>query len=137
MNPTGPLATEITYLAWSVILLIVQIVIQASTANRELGLPYNAGPRDEIRRPTAATAGRAERALRNLLETYAAFVGLALALAVTGRTGGLGAAGAAIWFWARVVYVPLYLAGVPYARTLAWTVSAVGLVLMLIRLWSA
>ncbi len=59
---------------------------------------------------------------------------LALALAVTGKTGGLGATGAQVWFWARVVYVPIYAAGIPYLRTLVWTISAIGLILMLIAL---
>jgi uncharacterized MAPEG superfamily protein len=35
---------------------------------------------------------------------------------------------------ARVVYIPLYLAGVSYLRTLCWLVSIVGLALMLVRL---
>ena len=53
----------------------------------------------------------ARRALNNLLETYPAFVALALGLIVTGKTGGLGATGAWIWLIARVVYVIIYAAG--------------------------
>lgn len=130
------LPTEITYLAWSVILLLVQIAIQGGLSTAELGFAYNAASRDDDRKPKGVAAGRAERALINLLQTFPAFIALALALAATGRTGGWGAAGAALWFWARVVYVPLYVFGVPYARTLAWAAAAVGLVMMLARLWS-
>ncbi len=79
-------------------------------------------------------AGRAQRALDNLKESYPAFIALALALAVSGRTGGLGATGAMLWFVARVVYHPLYLFGVPYVRSFAWIASMLGLLLMLIRL---
>ncbi len=75
-------------------------------------------------------------ACRNFVETYGAFVGLALALVVTGKAGGIGATGAWVWFWARVVYVPVFAAGIPAVRTLVWAVSIVGLVMMLIQLWS-
>ena len=134
MDPAAPMPTEIAYLAWSVVLLVVLIVLQAGTSTAELGLPYNAGPRDLGKRPQGDIAQRADRTLRNFLETYPAFIALALALAVTGKAGGLGAVGAAVWFWARVVYAPLYLLGIPYLRTAAWAVALVGLILMLMRL---
>ena len=136
MDSAASLPTEIVYLAWSVVLLIVHIMLQGGMSTAELGLPYNAGARDQGRQPQSNFAQRAERALRNFLETYPAFLALALALAVTGKVGGLGALGAALWFWARIAYIPLYLFGVPYARTGAWAVALAGLVLMLIRLLS-
>jgi uncharacterized MAPEG superfamily protein len=129
-----PLSTELILLAWSVVLLIVQIALQGGSAALDLGLPYALTARDEARAPRSVMAGRLDRALRNLLETYPAFVALALALAVTGQTGGLGAVGAHIWFWARVAFVPLYAFGVRGVRTAAWVASVVGLVLMLVAL---
>ena len=71
-------------------------------------------------------AGRLARALNNLLETYPAFVALALGLIVAGKTGGLGATGAWVWIVARVLYVFIYAAGIPVVRTLVWLVSIVG-----------
>jgi uncharacterized MAPEG superfamily protein len=127
---------ELTLLAFSVILLLGQIMLQAFTMTKELGRAYNASPRDDHKQVQGVYAGRAERALRNLLETYPAFVALALLLAVTGRTGGLGAAGAILWFGARVVYVPLYLFGVPFLRSLVWAASLAGLCLMLARFFA-
>ncbi len=128
------LPIELTLLGWSVVLLAIAILIQGQTATRELGVGWNAGPRDDDRQPQGVLAGRARRALDNFKESYPAFVALALALAVSDRTGGLGATGAILWFGARVVYHPLYLFGVPYLRSLAWTASMLGLLLMLIRL---
>jgi uncharacterized MAPEG superfamily protein len=125
-------STEIAVLGWSVVLLLVQIVLQA-VSTYDLG-PYLLGPRDEERQSGNVMAGRLKRALENLLETYPAFVALALALALTGRTGGIAATGAWIWLAARVVYLPLYAFGVPAVRTLAWVVSIVGLLMMLVRL---
>ena len=129
-----PMSPLLTWLGWSVVLLLVQIVLQSSLAGLEFGPAYAAGPHDEERKPNNVYAGRADRALKNLLETYPAFVALALALALTAKTGGWGATGAQIWFWARIVYLPLYLLGIPYIRTVAWTVSIVGLIMMLIAL---
>jgi uncharacterized MAPEG superfamily protein len=128
------LPQEIIVLALSTVLMMVQIGLQGILATRELGRSWNAGPRDDGLRPTDVHAGRAERALKNLLETYPAFVALALGLVVTERAGGLGAFGAWLWLTGRIVYVPLYLAGTPYIRTLAWIAAAVGLTLMFIRL---
>jgi uncharacterized MAPEG superfamily protein len=126
-------STEISILAWSVILLLVHIVIQTLALIKDGGPAYAIGNRDGEVAITAVT-DRLTRGLRNFVETYGAFVALALALAVTGKTGGLGATGALIWFWARVVYVPVFAIGIPVARTGIWTVSVIGLVLMLIRL---
>lgn len=86
-------------------------------------------------RPKTALAGRAERALRNYLETFPALVALAAALVLAGKPGGLGAAGAWIWFAARLLYIPLYLLGIPYIRSLVWVVSVIGLALMFVAVF--
>ena len=39
-------------------------------------------------------------------------------------------AGAELFFWARLVQAVLYIAGVPWLRTLAWAVSLIGLILI-------
>lgn len=125
-------SAEIAVLGWSVVLLLVQIILQA-VSTYDLG-PYLLGPRDDNRKSGNLMAGRLKRALENLLETYPAFVALALALAVTGKAGGIAATGAWVWLIARAVYVPLYAFGVPAVRTLIWCVSIVGLLMMLVRL---
>jgi len=125
-------STEIAVLGWSVVLLLVQIILQA-VSTYDLG-PYLLGPRDDNRQSGNVWAGRLKRALENLLETYPAFVALALALAVTGKAGGIAATGAWVWLIARIVYVPLYAFGVPAVRTLVWAVSIVGILMMLVRL---
>lgn len=125
--------TELTVLGWSVVLLLVQVVLQASAA-LDLGPRYLFGPRDEKRESKVIAAGRLNRALKNFLETYPAFIALALGLIVAGKAGGIGATGAWVWLVARVVYVALYAAGIPVIRTIVWFLSIVGLVMMLVRL---
>jgi uncharacterized MAPEG superfamily protein len=134
MEMLDNIPTEIVLLGWGVVLLLVQMLLQALAAVRELGLPYALTPRDDGRQLKSVMGSRVERAFYNLLETFPAFAAVALALALTGKTGGLGATGAHLWFWARLVYVPVYAFGIPGLRTAVWTVSIVGIVLMLIAL---
>jgi len=129
-----PLPTEIVMLALASVLLLVQLFLQSVSATMELGADYKAGPRDEARVPQGVFAGRAERAYRNLLETFPVFAALALALVVTGRNGGLGALGAEAWVALRVLYLPLYFIQIPLARSLVWFVSMLALLAMLVRL---
>lgn len=126
-------STEIWVLGWSVVLLLVQIMAQA-TAGADRGPKYLAGARDEARASKSQMAGRLDRALRNYLETYPAFVALALGLAVSGKTGGIAATGAIIWLVARAVYVFCYALGIPVVRTLVWFTSIIGLAMMFVRM---
>ena len=129
-----PLTTELTVLGWSFVLLLAYIAVQAGTALRDRGAYFNTGPRDDPN-PLGRTAARAERALGNFKETYPVFIALVLGLAVTGRSGGVAATGAWVWLFARVVYLPLYVLGVPYVRTLCFAVACAGLVMMGVKLF--
>jgi uncharacterized MAPEG superfamily protein len=130
-----PLPTEIVMLALGVLLLLLQLFLQSISSTVEMGGDYKAGPRDEARALRGIFAGRADRAFRNLLETFPIFATLALALVVTGRNGGLGALGAEAWVVTRMLYVPLYFIQIPFARSLVWFVSILALVAMLVRLF--
>jgi uncharacterized MAPEG superfamily protein len=126
--------SELACLELSVALWLVHVLVQATVGNVELPFGYLFTSRD---RPAAASGllfGRATRALANYVENLTPFVAVALALIVTQRTGGSGALGATIWVLARIVYIPVYLFGIMYARTAAWTISIIGLVMMLARL---
>ena len=123
-----------TLVAWSVALLVFHVMLQVQLSTRELGREWNAGPRDAQKKPKGVAAGRAARASQNFRETYPAFVGLALALAIADPASGWGHAGALLWFLARLVYIPLYLAGIPYIRSLVWSVGMLGLLVMFLAL---
>ena len=127
------LSTEMAYLLLSGVLLLVHIGAQGMTMTRQLGSQYNAGPRDEQRQVTGA-AGRADRALRNFLETFALFAAMALAVQVAGKANWWSGLGAGLYFWARVAYLPLYLAGIPYLRSVIWCVAMLGIVIIMWQL---
>ena len=118
-------------LGWSVVLLLAQVVAQAVCVTLAVGLPAAMAPRDGGNAPPTRLAGRLTRALANLLETYPAFIALALGLIVTNKASGMAVTGAQLWLAARVIYVPIYAAGIPGIRTGVWTLSIVGLVMML------
>ncbi|EFG9153121.1 hypothetical protein BL864_005576, partial [Escherichia coli] len=102
-------STEIWVLGWSAVLLVVQVLAQAATG-ADKGMGYIMSSRDELRVSKSVLSGRLQRALANLLETYPAFIALAVALALTGKTGGIAATGAIIWLVARILYVLVYAA---------------------------
>ena len=121
---------ELVCLELSVLLFIAHVVCQAVLAHGEFGQPFLVSPRDNQPEPSGVAVGRATRALANFVENYGAFVAMDLALIATGHTGGWGAA---VWIVARIVYLPLYLVGIPVVRTLCWVVSIIGLLMMLAR----
>ena len=124
---------ELTILAYSVALLIIHLLIQASASDFSKGIGWALGARDENRKPSVLAA-RLERSLRNYLETFPAFVALALALAIADRSTGTSVLGAQIWIAARVLYLAFCAAGIPYLRSAAWITSMLGLVAMLLPL---
>ena len=130
----APMSTEIIMLGCAVTLVLLQIVLQAGMSSLSVTMSYLLGPRDVPADIKNVYARRAGRALNNALETFPLFGAVALGLAVTGRTGGNAALGAQIYVWARLIYIPLYLFGVPVARTLAWVASMAGIVMMLAAL---
>lgn len=126
-----PMSTEIIMLGCAIALVLLQLVLQASSGAMGLSIGYLMGPRDEAKTVSNVYAGRISRALHNILETFPLFAALALAVVVTGRTGGYAALGAQIYVWARAIYVPVYVLGIPVVRTIAWAASMVGIVMML------
>jgi uncharacterized MAPEG superfamily protein len=72
-------------------------------------------------------SGRAMRAQANFQETFPIAIVALLGVVLANRTSEWTALGGWIWLGARVVYLPLYAAGVPVVRTIVWTIGMVGL----------
>ena len=81
-------------------------------------------------RPRGVLQRRAERAARNLGESLPFFLAAAILGIVLDAQTPLALAGAAVFFGARVVYLLLYINGVPYIRSAVWTVGFIGILMM-------
>jgi uncharacterized MAPEG superfamily protein len=117
------------YLLLSVILCFVQMLIAATGANTQVGLPTLAGNRQDLP-DMVGWAGRARRAHLNMIENLVLFAALVLIAATAGKANAMTAMGAMIFFWARLAYAVIYLIGIPWLRTLAWFVSVIGMAMI-------
>jgi uncharacterized MAPEG superfamily protein len=127
------MSSDLTLLVWATALTLVQCVIAVLGAMLQVGLPALAGNRENLP-PITGWAGRAARAHRNMLESLVLFVALVLVAQAAGKANATTALGSQLFFWARLVYVPVYLIGIPWARTGVWGVSVIGLVLIFLQL---
>ncbi|MFK3650465.1 MAPEG family protein [Lysobacter enzymogenes] len=123
--------TELQTLAWSAALGIAHLLIAAAFMTAQRGVGWNAGARDGTPEPLTGVAARLDRAWRNYLETFPLFAALALAVTVAGRGNDHTALAAQLYFWARLVYVPVYAAGIPYLRSAVWAVALWGILQLL------
>ena len=129
------MSTELTILAWTLVLAFVQIMLPAQLMTKENGNKYNAGPRDTPPRESALS-GRLRRAQANLFETLPLFAAGLLIAHVANLEGALTYWGAWLFLIGRIIYLPLYAYGIPYWRSAAWTVSLAGLVAIFVAiLW--
>ena len=98
------------------------------------GLVTHAGSRDQ-QPPVGPFVGRARRSLANLQENLPIFLGLGiLALVVPGADIEQAILGAQIFVFARIAYIPLYLASIPYTRSMSYLAGLYGTLLMLLAL---
>lgn len=116
--------TEIVAVLLSSTILFLLVNVQATVNTLTKGMGWIFGNREDQDVPEISK--RTGRALANHVENVALFVPLALAVAITGTSDSISAAGAWIFVVARLVYVPLYVLGVRYARSLAWMVGVAG-----------
>jgi len=131
------MTTELTLLAWTLVLALFQIMLTANLRTAETGIQYNASARDGEAPPPRPVTARLQRAQANLFETLPLFIGAVLIAHVSGSEGDLTLWGCWMYLVARIVYIPLYAAGIPYVRSLVWLVSLAGLVMVLAAVLTA
>ena len=120
---TALLELTVWFTVWTLVTVVVGAAIRNQEWTRE-GRDIGLGNRDNLNDATPM-GGRAERAAKNSIEAAVFFVPLAL----IAHAAGLDAEvllGAQIAFWARIAYVPIYIAGIKYLRSLVWIVGVVG-----------
>jgi len=124
---------ELQLVVWSAALTLLQCVIAVTGAMLQVGLPTLAGNREKMPEITG-WAGRAARAHGNMLQSLVLFAALVLVAQATGKLNAMTALGAQLFFWGRIAYALVYMAGVPWLRTAVWAVSIIGLVLIFAQL---
>ena len=125
------MTTELAVLAWGCVLAFVHIFAAAQVKTRQYGTKWNIGARDETLPPPQPIVGRMMRAQANFFETFPIVVAAILVDAAANLFDRWTQIGAIVWIVARVIYLPLYSAGVPVVRTLVWGASVIGIVMML------
>jgi uncharacterized MAPEG superfamily protein len=125
-----------TSLVYSAVLTLVMVLIAGVGKGQYWtmsGLIFGAGNRDNYPEQVP-WAGRADRAAKNMMESMLIFVSLVAAAQGMGVSNDATTLGATLFFWARLVYFPVYVAGIEWVRTGVWAVGLVGLVIIMLEL---
>lgn len=125
------MTTELSLLLASAALGLVQIFVSGAAATRQRGVKYNLGARDAQPPPLTGVAARLDRASNNFKETFPIAAVAIIAAHLAGVHTTVTLAGSQLYFWGRLVYVPLYAFGVPVVRTLAWAAATLGIILLM------
>ena len=80
---------------------------------------------DPTARPVPLWGKRADRTYINAVEVFAPFAALVIVAHLTGKADAMTAFWAQCFFWLRVVHAIVYLAAIPYIRTLIFTLGFV------------
>ncbi len=122
------MSTDLKYLAFTAILTaslwIPYIACQVMT-NGNLS-PQNY--RDPTPRPVPLWGKRADRVYINAVESFAPFAALVIAVHLAGKANPTTAFLAMSYFWLRVAHAVVYLLGIPYLRTLVFTLGYVAVI---------
>jgi uncharacterized MAPEG superfamily protein len=130
------MSTDLKYLAFTAILTaslwIPYIVCQVMTNGGLKPANYI----DPAPRPVPPWGKRADRAYINAVESFAPFAALVIAVHLAGKADAMTAFWAMAYFWLRLAHAVVYLLGIPYVRTVIFTlgyVAVVGLFVELIK----
>jgi uncharacterized MAPEG superfamily protein len=126
---------EFQALGLSVILGLAQLMIAATLSIKARGHSWAFSSREVAMEPLKGLAGRVDRSFYNFMETFPLFATLVLLANFMGIHNSLTVWGAGLYFWARLAYFPVYMAGINVVRTVIWFVSIAGIVLLLFAIF--
>jgi uncharacterized MAPEG superfamily protein len=114
--------TEVLYLvlvtAFTALLWIPYILDRVMVRGLMDAVGYPDNPK-----PQSLWAQRLMKAHANAVENLVVFAALVLAAQVAGVSNGAIATAAVVYFWARVVHAVVYTLGIPWLRTLSFTLG--------------
>lgn len=120
---------ELWVLLTSALLGLIHISAASFTFKAQVGNRYTVGARDENLQPSGIAA-RLYRAQQNFFETFAIFATCVVVVHLTDAYGALSYWGSILYLSGRVLFLPLYAAGVPWVRTFSWKLATLGLVMV-------
>lgn len=125
------MAAETTALALAALLQAAQIGLAAASMNRDVGVEWNASPRD-TQPPFSVQTGRLRRAVDNHFQGLILFTIAVLLVALTDSGGALTAVCAWAYLIARILYVPAYALGWSPWRSAIWGVGFLATMVMIV-----
>lgn len=127
---------ELAAIAYTALILFLILGIQGGLVPLNQGLSWGLGSRD-AKKDASALQGRASRTVANHIEGMMVFVPLALVVELMQLSSTLTLWGAGLYVAGRAAFAPLYLLGVPYLRSAAWGVAALGTILVAVPVIAA
>jgi len=125
---------DLWILVATVVFTWLLIMVDATPSILNNGLPWAVGNREETPDPDGVY-GRIHRCSLNMQENLPIFAALVLVAHVSGEADAMSTLGAEIFLGARIVHAGVYFAGIPWARTLIWSVSIAGMGLIVYSLF--
>ena len=83
----------------------------------------------------AGWKGRVNRTVDNHSDNLIVFAILVVVAQISGHANELTAAGAILFFAARVIHTACYIAAVPVVRTPAWVAAVIGMAIIVSQLF--
>ena len=118
------MATDLKYLAYISMLtaaLWIPYIVCQVTNNGPLQPKNYLDP--SLPRPVPAWGQRAHRAYLNAIEVFAPFAALVIAAQLSGKANAMTAFWSASFFYLRLAHAIVYWAGLPYFRTVLFTLA--------------
>jgi uncharacterized MAPEG superfamily protein len=125
---------ELTYLAYTIALFFVVVMVQATAGIRQHGGVTLANNRDNLA-PANTYSARTKRLTDNFRENLWFFVPLVLIAAIADVSNQWTVLGVQIFFFSRLAHAVWYIAGWPLIRPLFWLAGVIACVLIFLALF--
>jgi len=122
------MSTDLKYLAFTAMLTAALWIPYILCQVMSNGLLQPKNYVDPAPRPVPLWGKRADRAYLNAVEAFAPFAAMVIVAHLAGKANSMTAFWAMSYFWLRVAHAVVYWLGIPYVRTLIFTLGFVAVV---------
>jgi len=117
------MTTDLKYLVFTAMLTASLWIPYVTAQSMTNGVLKPANYRDPTQRPLPLWGKRADRTYLNAVEAFAPFAALVITAQLTGKANAMTAFWATCFFWLRLTHAIVYLLGIPYIRTIVFTLG--------------